>query len=370
MSPRTKTTSVSTGLTDERLEELLQAADVSQLSEQELERYFRDDQKLVSFAPAGDWAEDPRTGEHVLFNPARARRPSSFATDRADVRTIRATKCPICRGNTTGVLDSSVLSEGQTFINKNLYAAIFPHAKPTKGPRTKLHGMHFLQWTSTIHSHDWHNMPLKDCAVVMRRLAALEHTLLNGKPSNSENQPVRAVSIIKNYGVAVGASLAHGHQQIIASDFLPRRLRENADFQKRTGEAFSAYMLRQNPAELKVRETKQGILVVPYFMQRPFNMLWLLRDVNKQYLHQLNDAEIKACATAWHDVMRVYLKLMPAIGRTPSFNILVHNGPGAGLYCEFLPFTQEYGGFERLGISICQSAPEPAAAMLRLVLQT
>ncbi|MFN2351701.1 MAG: hypothetical protein ABR497_07110, partial [Kiritimatiellia bacterium] len=54
----------------------------------------------------------------------------------------------------------------------------------------------------------------------------------------------------------------------------------------------------------------------------------------------------------------------------PSFNILVHNAPGGGLYFEFLPFTQEYGGFERLGLFVCQSAPRPAAVNLRTVFQS
>ena len=39
--------------------------------------------------------------------------------------------------------------------------------------------------------------------------------------------------------------------------------------------------------------------------------------------------------------------------------------PGAGIYFEFLPLTQETGGFEQLGLSICQSEPAVAAAQLR-----
>ena len=40
------------------------------------------------------------------------------------------------------------------------------------------YGLHFLQWMSSLHDKDWHNMPLEDRVVVMRRLAALEKKLL------------------------------------------------------------------------------------------------------------------------------------------------------------------------------------------------
>jgi hypothetical protein len=48
---------------------------------------------------------------------------------------------------------------------------------------------------------------------------------------------------------------------------------------------------------------------------------------------------------------------MPAIGRETAYNITCHNGPGAGLYFEFLPYTQEFGGVEHLGIYACQADP-------------
>ncbi len=37
----------------------------------------------------------------------------------------------------------------------------------------------------------------------------------------------------------------------------------------------------------------------------------------------------------------------------------------AGLYFEFLPYTQEQGGLEQLGLSICQMEPERAAQDIR-----
>ena len=48
--------------------------------------------------------------------------------------------------------------------------------------------------------------------------------------------------------------------------------------------------------------------------------------------------------------------------------MIINNGPGAGLYVEFLPYTQETGGVEHLGLLVCQELPERAAARLREIL--
>jgi hypothetical protein len=56
---------------------------------------------------------------------------------------------------------------------------------------------------------------------------------------------------------------------------------------------------------------------------------------------------------------------MPMKKRAIEYNVITHNGPDAGLYFEFLPYSQEEGGFEKLGLSVCQSNPDAAAEILR-----
>jgi hypothetical protein len=59
---------------------------------------------------------------------------------------------------------------------------------------------------------------------------------------------------------------------------------------------------------------------------------------------------------------------MVQIGREAAYNIITHNGSGSGLYFEFLPYTQELGGFEHLGLYLCQGNPLSAAAQAREIL--
>ena len=91
----------------------------------------------------------------------------------------------------------------------------------------------------------------------------------------------------------------------------------------------------------------------------------LVKDVKKSYLHQLNDGEIESIADGWKDAIDAFLKIMPSINRETAYNVITHTGPGCGIYFEFLPYTQETGGFEHLGLYLCQGNPNFSADMVR-----
>ena len=308
---------------------------------------------------------DPRNGDRIVFNSARARRPHDNTKEQhSRTNETKEQKCRICDGLTTRVLDVADLSEGFTFINKNLFPIFYPEAAGNSedhfNPATRgeaVRGCHFLQWTSSLHEKDWHNMPLNDRVIVLKRLAVLESKLLE--------QPDRYVSIIKNYGHLVGGSLSHGHQQIGVSNILPNHIRQDRQFAKEHGETFAAYMLRDNPAELLIRDYGAAILITPYFMRRPYDMQLVLKDVSKSHLFELSEKELAAVADGWQDAIRIMLAIMPKIGRETAYNVTTHNGEGSGLYFEFLPYTQEMGGFEHLGLYLCQGNPYTAAQTAR-----
>jgi galactose-1-phosphate uridylyltransferase len=350
------------------LKKLLQSDALDQLTFEDLEAYFRADLSLKPHPQ--NWASvDPRDGTRVVFNLARARRPHDYpASGTSAVQSDAGEGCPICAGQTTGIIDYAELSDGFTFINKNLFPIFYPAPAAAPEAERKIlpeglsehdptHGFHFLQWTSSIHGHDWHNMPLADRVIVLERLAALEQKLFSITGGY--------VSIIKNHGREVGGSLTHPHQQIVVSGTQPNRHRQNQLFLEEHGETFADYMLRENPAELRIRDYGAALLLTPYYMRRPFDMLLLLKDTQKSHLHHLDREQLSAVADGWADAIRIILTVLPGMGRAPAYNIAVHNGPGAGLYFEFLPYSQELGGFEQLGLYICQSHPREAAQAAR-----
>ncbi|MGD2144585.1 MAG: hypothetical protein PVF54_08940 [Anaerolineae bacterium] len=349
----------------EALSELLRAEHVEPLSARELVVSAREE--ISDFLPDGVYEIDPRNGDRILYHSSRGTRPhDNVLESRAD---IPVRECAICRGETTQVVDVAELSEGFTFVNQNLFPILYPFEGEGLAS-----GLHFLQWTSSQHDKDWHNMPLCDLVVVMERLAALERVLLDGSGGlplveHLEDVPDDRgfVLIVKNYGHLVGGSLTHGHQQVAFSNVMPRRFRDNWLFRREHGEPFSAYLLRENPSDLVVKDYGPASLVVPYFMRRPYDMALLVKDATSQYLHQLSQLELEAVAEGWRDGIRAIHEIMPKMGREIAYNVIINNGPGAGLYVEFLPYTQEIGGVEHLGLIVCQELPERAAVRLREV---
>ena len=350
-------------LTREKLAIILQAQDIETLSLEQLKQLVLEDKDIAKFAPDGICQIDPRTGDRIVYNSARARRPHDNRPHGSEEIVADAEqKCVICQGKTTGVVDVTNLSKGFTFINKNLYPIFYPARKDEEQAQINnpVHGFHFLQWTSSYHDKDWHNMPQTDRIIAMQRLATLEKKLLSGN---------EFVLIIKNHGHLVGGSLVHGHQQIGTSNIIPNRYRLNKYFQEEYGESFSAHMIRETPPELVIRDYGVAILITPYFMRRPFDMQLIIKDTAKSYLHQLSEEEIVAVSDGWRDAIRIMLALMPQIDREPAYNITTHNGPGAGLYFDFLPYTQEMGGFEHLGLYLCQGTPQASAIYAREFLE-
>lgn len=342
------------------------------------------DEPFRRFAPEGVWARDPRDLGVALYNERRARRPHDYhspgdsdsaAAGSAPEAPAAAAPCPICSGKTTPIVDIAELSDGFTFINTNLYPIVAPAPAPSRastaaapaGPEEhsgEILGAHFLQWTSSHHDVDWPELGSPDRGAVMGRLALLERALLSLEPFD-DGREGRFVSIIKNVGKSVGGSLSHGHQQIALSNVMPKGVRDNLAFLESRGETFSRYLHRENPDELTVAELDHGKLIVPYFMRRPYDMLFLMSDPAPSFLHELAPGRLQALGDALALGMTLMRSILLSLEREIAYNVLAHTGPGAGIYLEFLPWTQENGGYEQLGLSACQSLPQEAARVLR-----
>ena len=99
---------------------LLQAEEIEKLSIPELVALFREEKGVDDFLPDGFYEIDPRNGDRIIYHSSRARRPHD---NRPSLDSVPdpAVECIICQGKTTGIVDVTELSEGFTFINKNLF---------------------------------------------------------------------------------------------------------------------------------------------------------------------------------------------------------------------------------------------------------
>ncbi|MBN2716951.1 MAG: hypothetical protein JXX14_13950 [Deltaproteobacteria bacterium] len=370
-------------LSKENLEKLIQCEDVTTANYAELVSWVRNEPGIAQFAPDGICRTDPRNQRMTIYNAARSKRPHDNRSSAPPSQEASAKPCPICDGNTTRPIDVAPLTAGFTFINKNMFPCFYNADDVVDGPITpnevlpinagKPVGNHYLQWTSSIHAHDWFNMDVSDLVVVVNRLAAFEKHLLRASAQSmpSTRQWYGAadaygfVLMMKNYGAQVGGSLVHGHQQITHSNVMSKSAYENWQFKKRHGLTFSRHMQQATPESLQLLDLKEVSVAVPYFMRRPMGAMLFVKDDSKTLLADLSDAECRSLVEGVSRMVRTYHRLMPAMGRDVAYNILFHTGPGAGIYVEFLPYTQETGGMEQLGLWVCQDTPEGSAAVLR-----
>ena len=143
----------------ETLTNILQAEDIDSLSFLELVKLFQEEKDLSNFLPDGVYQIDPRNGDRIIFNSSRARRPHDNRPTQSSP-TDSGQECVICQGRTTGVIDVADLSQGFTFINKNLFPVFYPfETNQSDGTMDRrgqdpapeggsTYGFHFLQWTS------------------------------------------------------------------------------------------------------------------------------------------------------------------------------------------------------------------------------
>jgi galactose-1-phosphate uridylyltransferase len=352
-----------------QLEDKLESRRLGESSRAALLEGFRRDADISSHRPEKRLEKDPRDNSIILYSTARAKRPHDNEAGEGNGTREKQPECPVCSGNTTAAVDIAPLSSGFSFINRNLFPALYPDS-----------GAHFLQWSSNYHDRDWHNMPLSDRSTLLEQLARLEKLLLfpkGGKPEESGKSPDGYVSIIRNTGAAVGGSLEHGHQQIGWSRRMPGAFAADLNFLKSHGASFADLLAAENPSSLTIREYKAGRLVVPAFMRRPYSLIYLPAgtpagspgESGRSYLHDLSPEETASAAEAIGDTLECYRRLLPRLGKEIAFNFVIHSGPGAGLYIEFLPWVQETGGFEHLGMWVCQGSPEESAETLRSMLR-
>jgi len=322
------------------------------------------EQAMREFAPDGRATVDPRDGVRVVFAAGRARRPRAAVPPPPDDG-----PCPACEGKLTRVVDVAPLpSGGVTFVNKNLFPIVHPNAGATA------HGVHFLQWTSLRHDEDLDSMSEADVAAILARLAGLERALLHDNPLGfahggrcRDGAHHGYFLVIKNRGGLVGGSLAHGHQQIVLTEVLPGRLADDLRFHRETGRSVVEFLLERTPPALRLARWGGRVTgLVPAFMRRPLHTMLVVEDPAKRCLHDLSTAEIRGLAAGTRALLRAFRELMPArFGKPYTLNMIVHNGPAPGVYFEFFPYTQEMGGYEHLGLFVCQDTPESSAAVLR-----
>lgn len=303
---------------------------------------------------------DPR-GLPIAYSEARATRPLGEQDG-----------CAVCDGRTCPAADVAELPGGDcAWLTPNLYPIVWPFPPgPPRAPR----GLHLVHWSSLRHDG---GLPGADPATASALLAQWAHAeewlLHHADASFPESGPGADgrmhrghCGLVKNRGRRVGGSVEHDHQQVLLTD-LP--------FAEPTlARGLAEAVLRDLAPERVVDEVDgRALAVVPSFMRRPLHAFLLplapgggaRRPAAAGWLHHLDAAGRDAFALALARLCAAVTREMVRRAGEPAWNMILHTGPGQAPLLELRPYTQPMGGFEHLGLWLCEERPETSAGRLR-----
>lgn len=180
--------------------------------------------------------------------------------------------------------------------------------------------------------------------------------------------------LFRNHGAAAGASIPHGHSQLIALPIVPHTVQELLDGAKRyhafRGRNVFDDIIRQEVSDGRrmIMDTGDYVLIAPYASRQPFE-LWIVPRTQASRFEAADDGDLVGLA----QVLRAALSKIEVGLGNPAYNLIIQSAP-YGLeavpwyrwHVQIMPKLTQVAGFEwGTGFHINSTAPEEAAAFLR-----
>ncbi len=345
-----------------------------------------------------DWLAD----RWVIIAPQRSERPEDFSHSVSIDRD--SSRCPFCVGHenetpapvasygnvrggrgsgwqvrvvpnkfpaVNGVhyrIDSGHLSSGSSIVDESLEIQS-PHFRNINlFSRRNLSGGHEVIIESPLHLHSLTQLDRETVGLVFQ---AYRDRLAYWR---TERQSIYAV-VFKNVGYDAGASLAHTHSQLIATDLLPtevsRHVERMEQFRRTEKTCLFCRMLAEE-SEQAVRVVEQTASFTAFcpFASRLPSMVNILPNAHCSAFETIDDAMLDELAWLTHRLIRRIERCYPKA----AYNFVIHTAPAnacAEVFhwrIELFPRLTKVAGFEwGSDCYINPLAPENAAAALRTV---
>lgn len=325
-------------------------------------------------------------GDPVIVAAGRAARPRS--ADGADVDAVRAgdsaphhdETCPFCTGNETQTPpevdairpdDSAPDTPGwRARTVPNLYPAFRPDERADEWSGPLLHqrrgarGRHEVAIHSPDHAGRLARIDPQELATAM--------TLWQRRLDAHRDEGWTSTVLAVNEGHAAGASLAHPHAQLFATDTVPvalaDELRRQDDWSDDRGSALLGDVVAAEADGPRFVDRCDDLVAwSPYWAQVPFEV-WIAAPAPDGTGGRF--AASPQMAGAAELLGRVCRRIASAAG-DPALNVVLRDPPHAGSrstwwHLRVVPRTSIAAGWELAsGIRIVTTAPEDAAALLR-----
>jgi UDPglucose--hexose-1-phosphate uridylyltransferase len=323
--------------------------------------------------------KDPIIGRWVIISTDRAKRPTDFS--REPVK-MKGGFCPFCPGNENKT-PSEVLAyrlDGAPRDAPGWTVRVVPNKFPTLGIEGSLNrqaegmfdkmngvGAHEVIIETPEHDATLATLPEKRIEDV---LWAFRDRILDLK----KDRRFKYILIFKNHGPLAGATLEHGHGQLIALPIVPKHVIEELEGSKQ----YYIFKERCVFCDIVRQETESGVRVVaenegfltlaPYAPRFPFET-WVLPKRHESAFENSSSQVYEGLAKALKNLLMRADKVLDY----PSYNLVIHTAPVQEpamehyhWHVEFMPRLTKIAGFEwGTGFYQNPTPPEEAAKYLR-----
>ena len=324
--------------------------------------------------------KDPVTGRWVIISTDRRKRPNDFRIEHAEI--IRGEFCPFCTGR-EDMTPPEVLAYRQNGGGPNSSdwdLRVVPNKFPAlqvegnldregEGLFDRMNGIGAHEVVIETPNHDKTLARMSE-PEIERVLWACRERVLDLK----QDKRFRYILIFKNHGAAAGATLEHGHSQLIALPIVPGFVREEIDgarrhFQSKERCVFCDIIRQETAAGVRViQENADVVAIVPYAPRFPFET-WVLPRHHGARFEEAPRQVYESLARMLKSVLTRFDKVL----ENPPYNLVIHSSPfyeDVGEFyhwhVELMPKLTRTAGFEwGTGFYINPTAPEEAAEVLR-----
>ncbi|MDI6808911.1 MAG: galactose-1-phosphate uridylyltransferase [Candidatus Eisenbacteria bacterium] len=325
--------------------------------------------------------KDPVIGRWVIISTERGKKPTDFLEPPPKKQALF---CPFCSGNEAKTPPEvlAIRDGGNGPNSPGWTVRVVPNKFPAlqiegelgrkgEGLYDKMNGIgaHEVIIETPNHEQSLGELPVEHIETVLSTYRARTIDL-------KKDKRFRYILIFKNHGEAAGASLEHGHTQLIATPILPTRVIQELDGSRQY------YNLKERCVfcDILDQEMESGrrvvcendsfIVVAPFASRFPFET-WLLPKRHDSAFQEIEAGEFKKLAS----VLKEILMRMEKALNLPPYNFIIHNAPlndpllqHYHWHMEIMPKLTKVAGFEwGTGFYINPTSPEDAAAYLREV---
>jgi UDPglucose--hexose-1-phosphate uridylyltransferase len=325
--------------------------------------------------------KDPIVRRWIIFAPGRSERPSDFQSEPRDQERASA-PCPFDTGNERftppeilAYREPGSPPDGPGW-SVRVFANKFPALRVEEALERRAEGIydrmngvgaHEVIVDSPDHVKELSELAPEQIERVLRAYRERIHDL-------SQDLRIRYTLVFKNHGERAGASLAHGHSQLIATPIVPQVVAEelegSLEHYRRTERCVYCDMIdqeRRSGVRL-VRECDRLVAIQPFAARYPFET-WILPRRHAAAFESSEPEDLRALAAMLRD-------LLGRIGRAldrPHYNYVLHTAPCREpdlphyhWHLEITPQRTAMAGFEwGSGFFINPTPPEEAAEYLR-----